>query len=321
MTTGAKIISLLLLTFLSACANRTFSVSLERLTETPSSSSLSLPPTWTPSPTFSPRSTPTPFPTYTPVPPLASVLPTGADPIRELRDRSESALLSPNGQWAASFDSGSMQVVNQSTNKAWTLPCTLFKECSAIAPVKWSSDSSSLFFAPEAPVPELPVGIHLYTAAARIDMETGVWEMVLNETDRYYDLAVSNDDRFLAYTQPAGNFGDNNSVIMSVMNLKNGQETKYSLDGFVGGNLLWSPYTSRFVFQIQDPARGSSLLYYDVDADVLRYILKEEQSYFQLLTWGEDNLVSLRKTAYSDRAQSDWSLNPFTNEMAPIPPN
>src|SRR5512139_2178305 len=151
MTIRAKIIPLLLLTLLSACANRTFSVSIERMeTETPSSSSLSLPPTWTPSPTSSPRSTPTPFPTYTPVPPLASVLPTSSDPIRELRDRSESALLSPNGQWSASFETDSMQIVNQNTNKVWTLPCTLFKECSVITPVKWSSDSSALFFAPAA---------------------------------------------------------------------------------------------------------------------------------------------------------------------------
>ena len=150
-------------------------------------------------------------------------------------------------------------------------------------------------------------------------MESGVWEMVLNETERYYDFAVSNDDEYLAYTQPVGNFGDNNSVVMSVLNLKNGKETKYSLDGFVGGNILWSPYTSRFVFQVQDLAKGSSLLYYDVNADVLRYILKEEKDYFHLVSWGEDNLVSLSKTAYFDRAQSDWILNPFTNEITPIP--
>jgi hypothetical protein len=256
------------------------------------------------------------------VPPLASVLPTISDPIDALGSRSKKALLSPNGQWSASFDTTSMEVVNQNNDRVWTLPCSIFKECSVIVPVKWSSDSSSLFFAPEAPVFESPVGIHLYSAVARIDMETGVWEMVLNETDRYYDFAVSNDDEYLAYTQPAGNFGDNKSVIMSVMNLKNGHEAKYSLDGFVGGNIVWSPYTSRFVFQIQDPARGSSLLYYDVNADVLKYILKGERNYFHFLSWGEDNLVSLRKTAFSDRTQSDWVLNPFTNEITPMsPPN
>jgi hypothetical protein len=319
MTTGARIISLLLLTLLSACANRTFSVSIERVeTETPSA--FSLPSTWTPSPTLYPPYTPTFFPTYTPVPPLAAtVLPTSSDPILELRDQSERALLSPNGQWSASFDSDSMQIVNQNTNQAWTLPCTLFKECSVIMPVKWSSDSSSLFFAPEAQVAESPVGIRLYTAAARIDMETGTWENVLNETNRYYDFAVSNDDNYLAYTQPQGNFGDNNSILISVLNLRNGHETKYSLDGFVGGNIVWSPYTSRFVFQIQDPVRGSSLLYYDMDADVLRYILKDEKSYFQLLSWGDDNLVSLQKIAFSDRSQSSWVLNPFTNEITPAP--
>jgi hypothetical protein len=252
------------------------------------------------------------------MPPLPSVLPTNPDPIDELGSRSVKTLLSPNGEWSANFDSASMEVMNQTNGRVWTLPCTLFKECSVITPVKWSSDNGSLYFAPQAQVFESPVGIHLYTAVARIDMETGAWEKILNETDRYYDFAISNDDEYLAYTQPQGNFGDNNSILISVLNLKNGREAKYSLAGFVGGNILWSPYTSRFVFQIQDPANGSSLLYYDVDNDVLKYILKKEKNYFQLLSWGEDNLVSLRKTSIVDRSQSNWVLNPFTNEITPV---
>jgi hypothetical protein len=312
---------LLLLTLLSACGNRTFSVSLERMeTETPSSSSLSLPPTWTPSPTSSPRSTPTPFPTYTTVPPLASVLPTGTDPVNALVGGPEKALLSPNGQWSASFDSGSMKVVNQNTNRVWTVPCTLFKECFAITPVKWSSDSGSLFFAPEATIFEAPIGVKSYTAVAKIDVETGVWEKVLEETDRYYDFAVSNDDAYLAYTQPVEKFGDNKSVLLSIRNLKNGQEKRYSLDGFRGGNIVWSPYRTRLVFQIQDPVGGNSaLLYYDVDLDVLKYILKETKIDYQIETWGEDNLVSLQKFDWSDRTFSDWVLNPFTHEITPVP--
>ena len=214
-----------------------------------------------------------------------------------------------------------MKVVNQNINRVWTLPCTLFKECSVITPVKWSSDSDSLFFAPEAIIFEAPIGIKSYTAVAKINVKTGVWEKVLEETDRYYDFAVSNDDAYLAYTQPVEKFGDNNSVILSIQNLKNGQETKYSLDGFKGGNIVWSPYTTRLVFQIQDPARGtSSLLYYDVDLDVLKYILKEEKIDYQIETWGEDNLVSLQKFTWSNRTFSDWVLNPFTNEITPIPP-
>jgi len=211
-----------------------------------------------------------------------------------------------------------MEVVNQTRGRTWTLPCTLFKECSAITPVKWSSDNRALYFAPEATIFEAPIGIQLYTAVAKIDLETGIWEKILEETDRYYDFAVSNDDAYLAYTQPAGNFGDNDSVIISVLSLKNGHEAKYRLDGFVGGNIVWSPYTTRFVFQIQDPASGTSILYYDVDADVLKYILKEEKNDFSISSWGEDNLVSLRKIAWFDRGLSDWVLNPFTIEITPV---
>jgi hypothetical protein len=318
MTIEAKIIPLLLLTLVSACGNRTFSVSLER-TETETSSPASFPPAWTSGPTSLPKFTPTPFPTYTSVPPVASVLPTIPDPFNELRRRSGKALLSPNGQWSANFGSASMEVVNQTSGRVWTLPCTLFKECSVITPVKWSSNSNTLFFAPEAIVFETPVGIKLYTAVAKIDLETGAWEKVLEETDRYYDFTVSNDDAYLTYTQPAGNFGDSHSVIISVLNLKNGHEAKYSLDGFVGGNIVWSPYTTRFVFQIQDPGSGSSLLYYDVGSDVLKYMLKEEKNDFRILSWGQDNLLSLQKIAWSDRTLSDWVLNPFTNEILPGP--
>ncbi|MGE5376099.1 MAG: hypothetical protein ACM3XO_13655 [Bacteroidota bacterium] len=260
---------------------------------------------------------PSPFPTYTAVPPLPSALPTIPDPFDELRKRSGKTLLSPNGQWSANFNSASMEVVNQTSGRVWTLPCTLFKECSVITPVKWSSDSSTLFFAPEAIVFETPVGIKLYSGVAKIDLKTGAWQKILEETDRYYDFAVSNDDAYLAYTQPAGNFGDNHSVIIRVLNLRNGHEAKYSLDGFVGGNIVWSPYTTRFVFQIQDPGSGSSLLYYDVSSDVLKYILKEEKNDFRILSWGQDNLVPLQKIAWSDRALSDWILNPFTNEILP----
>ncbi len=321
MTTGAKLISLLLLVLVSACSNRTFSVSIEQMeTETPSSQSYSLPATWTPSPTLPPRATTTPFPTFTAVPPLTLVplLPTATDVMTELGKRSNNALISPNGQWSVNVEPSGMQIANQTTGKVWTLPCTLFKECGNLIPVEWSSDSSSLYFGLEASIAEAPIGIHLYQAVARIDMETGAWEKVLEESDRYYDFAVSNDNAYIAYTQPKGNFSDNHSVILSVQNIKNGRQAKYTLDGFAGGNIVWSPFTTRFVFQIQDPAKGTSLLYYDVDLDVLKYILKDEKSNVLISSWGEDNLVSLQKTGWSDRTITDWTLNPFTNEMTPL---
>ena len=320
MRTTAKMIELLLITLLSACANRTFSVSVEQIkTETPVSGSLALPPTWTPSPTSGPPPTLTAFPTFTPVPPLTAVLPQALDPIDELEHRSERASISPNGQWSANVDSVSMRVVNQTTGKVWTLPCTLFEECSVINPVQWSPDSQVLYFAPEANMSEAPIGITLYTAVARIDMETGRWEKILEETKRYYDFAVSNDDTYLAYTQPAETFADNHSVVIRILDLKNLQQDTFTLDGFIGGNILWSPFTTRFVFQIQDPATGSSIVYYDVKTEVLKYITKDEQTYFQLVSWGEDNLVSVRKIAWFNRTLSDWTLNPFTNELLPVP--
>lgn len=317
MTTTAKIVSFLLLALLSACGSRTFSVSIEEITETPGSF-LSLPPTWTPSPTAAPQSTPTPFPTFTVVPPLTQVLPLTTDPFEELRSHSGDAFLSPDGQWSADVDSFVMKVVNQDTDKVWTLPCDLFEECSVVTPVTWSSDSKLLYFAPE-PYFDTPVGIRLYTAVARIDMETGIWEKILGETDRYYDFAVSSDDAYLAYTQPAATFADNHSVILSIRNLKDGGEEKYTLEGFVGGNIVWSPFAPRFVFQIQDPAAGSSIVYYDVESRLLKYLVQEEQNHFYLSSWGENNLVSLRKIGWSDRALSDWMLNPFTNEINPVP--
>ncbi len=188
-----------------------------------------------------------------------------------------------------------------------------------ITPVKWSADNGTLYFAPEASLADVPVGIRLYTAAARLDTENGTWEKVLEETGRYYDFAVSSDDAYLAYTQPVGSFGDNTSVTLSVLNLKNEHEAKYSLEGVVAGNIVWSPYTSRFVFQVQNPEGGTSILYYDVEKDVLKYILKEEKDDFLISSWGENNLVSLKRNARPGRTLSDWILNPFTNELMPVP--
>lgn len=314
MSMRAKLIVLLLVALLPACGNRTFSVSIEpAATETPSRLSFPVPPTRTPGPTALPLPTLTPFPTFTPLPTPTS------DPLRELERRFEAALVSPNGRWSATSQPASLLVVNETTGQVWTLPCDLFKECRAVTPIKWTSDSDLLYFAPEAGLSETPIGIRLYTAVARIDAETGQWEKVLEETRRYYDFAVSSDDAYLAYTQPAGTFADNHSVVITIRNLRNRQEEKYTLDGYVGGNIVWSPFTARFVFQVQSPGAGSSIVYYDVEAGLLKYILREEQSHVLIDSWGRDNLVAIRKVAWSDRALSGWVLNPFTNEITPGP--
>jgi hypothetical protein len=87
------------------------------------------------------------------------------------------------------------------------------------------------------------------------------------------------------------------------------------LNGVYGGNIVWSPFKPRFVFQIQDPENGSSVVYFDIDTTTLKYVLRAEQSDLYMSLWGENNLVSLEKKDWMTHLTSHWLLNPFTGEL------
>ena len=316
-----------LIAFLTACGAAKTNLEPAR-TSVP----IRLPPTWTPSLAASavpasteiPASTYTPVPgftgiselTFTPVPVLTQPAYPTNDSIGQMLEQFEEALSSPDGQWVAYRERRKIRVVNEETTRVWTLPCELFVECSVLLPVIWSRGSQFLYFAPAPLRNGAPSGISIFTAVARIEVRSGTWELVLPDSDRYYDFTISPDYDYMAYTQSIGFLPGKPSVVMGVLRLKSGRvEEQFTLAGSFAGNIVWSPYKHRFIFQTQDPQKGSSIVYFDMESGVLKYILRDEPYDLHVSVWGEDNVALLRKTAWLNHAKTDWLLNPFTGEI------
>jgi len=306
-------IASLLIILLPACGSPTAN-SQPLLTAAP----LTVPPTWTPSPAATAIPTFTQIPTFTPVPAFTPLAYPTNDSLGALLERFQESLFPPRGQWAAYREPNGIKVVNAETTQEWTLPCKLFEECSILFPIQWSRNGRILYFAPAPSINSgSPVGIYLFTALAMIDVKSGKWEMLLPDSDRYYDFTFSPDEDYLAYTQSSGDLPGDPSVNVGILRLKNKKGQQHKLDGIFAGNIVWSPFKPRFVFQIQDPDSGSSVVYFDIDTNTLKYVLRDEQSDLYISSWDENNVVSLQKTDWVTHLKSDWLLNPFTGDLSP----
>jgi len=301
--------------FLSACGSPTAN-SQSPQTSVP----LTLPPIWTPSPAATAIPTFTQIPTFTPDPAFTPLAYPTNDALGALLERFQESLFPPRGQWAAYREPNGIKVVNAETTQVWTLPCELFDECSILFPIKWSRNGRILYFAPAPTSSGAPAGIYLFTALAMIEAKSGKWEMLLPDSDRYYDFTFSPDEEYLAYTQSSGDLPGDPSVTLGILKLKNRKDQQFILNGVFAGNIVWSPFKPRFVFQIQDPDSGSSIVYFDIDTNTLKYVLKDEQSDLYISSWDENNVVALQKTDWVTHLKSDWLLNPFTGELEPAAP-
>ena|SRR5215216_7096855 len=305
----------LFIIFLSACGG-----SVPNSQPPSTSAPLTLPPTWTPSPAATAVPTFTQIPTFTSVPAFTPLAYPTNDSLGALLERFQESLFPPRGQWVAYREPNRIRVVNAETTQEWTLPCELFDECSILFPIKWSRNGRILYFAPAPTSSSSPAGIYLFTALAMIDAKSGKWEMLLPDSDHYYDFTFSPDEEYLAYTQSSGDLPGDPSVTLGTLKLKNRKDQQLILDGVYGGNIVWSPFKPRFVFQIQDPENGSAIVYFDIDTNTLKYVLREEQSDLHISSWDENNVVSLQKTDWVTHLKSDWLLNPFTGELEPAVP-
>lgn len=281
---------------------------------------LTLPATWTPTtgPTAFP--TATEFPTFTPVPVITIPYPT-SDPLGALRQRFEDELVSPDGHWTASREDTKLIIRNKENPlKTWTLPCELFQECSTVYPLLWSDDSAVLYFAPAPTVGGEGHEILSLTAFAMIDVRIGKWTLLLPDSNRYYDFMFAPDYRFMAFTQSSAAESDEPYVTVGILRMKNGQvENQHNLtDEIYAGNIVWSPFKRRIVFQTQNPDTGSSVVFFDIETGVLKYVLDHEQSDLVLSTWNDaDNTVLIEKRDWVTHARSYWLLNPFTGDQTP----
>ena len=304
-------IGILILVFLASCGPAGGSV--PQATAAPQV----LPATWTPSPTFTAIPPATRFATFTPVPPIALPATPTNDSLGALAERFQDSLFAPVGQWVAYREPTKLLVTNVETNRVWTLPCELFDECSTVYPVRWSSNGQFLYFAPAPLVGGAPSGISLVTALAVIEVKTGHWQLVLPDSDRYYDFAFSANEDYIAYTQSSGFDAKEPSVTVGILRVKNNKvEKEYTLDEMYAGDIVWSPFKLRIVFQVRNTKSGSSVVFYDLERDVLKYVLRDEQADLDLSVWNDaDNTVRLEERDWLTHSRSFWLLNPFTGEV------
>lgn len=277
-----------------------------------------LPPTWTPTqPTTVP--TVTEFPTFTPVPAFTPMGTPTPDPLKALSERFQDSLFSPNGKWVAYRDPEKLRVVNtEDKTRVWTLPCELFVECSTVYPVVWSSNGQILYFAAAPKSIGAPTGISLVTAMGMIAVKTGKWEIVLPDSDRFYDFTFSEDQDYLAYTQSSGTEAEDWSISVGVIPLQDKKlPSPYHTWGepAYAGNIVWSPFKPRFVFVTYDPDKGSGIGYYDMATDYIKYALEVSPRDILINNWGRDNMVSFEERDWLTQSRSYRLLNPFTGDV------
>lgn len=289
----------------------------------PTSTPLSLPPTWTPPAFPTALPTATELPTFTPVPAFTPLSTPTRDSVGALSEVFQDSLFSPNGRWTAYRDPDKLRVVHtEDPLRYWTLPCALFEDCSTIYPVKWQRNSQVLYFAPAPTAGGAPEGLYLVTALGTINVRTGEWEVLLPESDRHYDFNFSPDDDYLAYTQSSGTEVEEPTVSVGVVDMEDPRNrVQYTMDGAYAGNFVWSPFKPRFVFVIQDPEMGSIVGYYDIETDFLKHALVLEQTDIRILDWGQDNLVSIEVIDRVTGSRTYRVLNPFSGELIGGPIN
>jgi hypothetical protein len=278
-----------------------------------------LPATWTPTLAFTVIPTFTNIATFTPVPPIALPGTPTNDSLGALSERFPDSLTSPVGQWVAVREPTKLLVKSLESNRVWTLPCELFDECSTVYPVRWSDDGRILYFAPAPTVSGAPSGISLVTALAMIEVKSGKWSIVLPDSERHYDFTFSPKEDYIAYTQSSGEQAEDPSVTLGIYRLKNNKvQQEHTLDEMWAGDIVWSPFkTPRIVFQVRNTETGSSVVFYDLETNVLKYVLRGEQADLDLSVWNDaDNTVTLEERDWLTYSRSYWFLNPFNGEMS-----
>ena len=311
MNTLQKIcfLSLLLAILLSACGP---SIPQPQLTPAP----MTLPPTWTPAPMATGLPTASEIPTFTPVPAFTPMSTPTRNSVDALSEHFQNSLFAPDGRWTAYQKPDQLLLVNNNDPLwTWTLPCALFKDCSTIYPVRWRN-SRTLYFAPAPTKGGAPEWIYPVSALATIDVRTGKWELLLPDSDRYYDFSFSPEDDYLAYTQSSGTEAEERTITLGIVSMEDTrQRQQYTMDGAYAGNIVWSPFKPRFAFVISDPEKGSAIGYYDIETGYLKLALDFIPADILLSDWGLDNLVSFEKKDWDSNTKTYRTLNPFTGEL------
>lgn len=244
---------------------------------------------------------------------------------------------SPDGQWTASvceyfldddapINHYRLQIRKKDGSKEWKV---FFKDMTGFEyiwftnrfgehnhfisipfPFHWYKDSRYLFIAPRVLIDgDRSSGLGLY----RFDTQTGRLSPFLPAGESTYDFAFSPDDEYYVYQY---GMEEKNIHIVSLENDKNQTFQLPDETGYVG-NFIWSPDSSKFVFEsYKRTTKKSALLLFDTTQQTFTSLIEIDDEYgynLDLIEWVSNSQVKIWKE------QSQYLLNIETKELQPIP--
>lgn len=259
-------------------------------------------------PTRNPSIQENPFPTETPNATARAVAE---------KWNSVSALLSPDGQWAA-LDSqpGVLRIVQIDGDKEYPIPCDTFSRCEFVDALQWSLDSSKLYFAPLL-TGESNIPFDLYTGIARINVNTGKVDKLVEDSlsDMEYAFSLSPNGKYLAYTDMKESQPEFTLIETDPLQKVFNQVIDH---GSATGNLIWTPGSQGVAF-VSITNCESSVYFYDLKKEILSTLLTDPAC-IELLSVNENDLVALSKYSDQPLTKTYWNLDPYTKTLIPVLP-
>ena len=185
--------------------------------------------------------------------------------------------LNKNDEWTpgvVDYGTRYTQIIKTDFSKTWTIRHNTFdysiinRPDALLSPYRWTADGKYLYLYPSS-YPGgsgFPESAFLYTQIGslyRINLETGKFELVLQRS-LFGALALSPDDRLLAYSEP------DKSDIIHIRNMENGTDLQIKLneDISAAGAFIWNSQSTKVIFTVgygkqngnwQDDLSGTSV--------------------------------------------------------------
>lgn len=235
---------------------------------------------------------------------------------------------SPNGQWAAFFNSrsgtGGLTIVNVVTKEKWEIFYADFKDvtgCDCVMDVEyWSQGGRYLYVKPRMAVDGGSAWFwednsHLI----RMELENGTWV----DTGMGAAYSFSPGDRYIAFRR---------GIELVVHDLCTGEERVLVVpeEYTAFGQLVWSPDVSQIMFvastveelfEYEGEPDGLSLFLLDITSMQVQMILEKDDRYFYPLEWKTADTVFLGSliespSGYAECCDPKYVLDLKTNEIS-----
>jgi hypothetical protein len=210
------------------------------------------------------------------------ILEKGLDVIRVSNDKWSLFTCSPRPQnkdkeWTpgvVDYGKRYTQITRTDLSQTWVIKHNIFdysiidRPDAMLSPLRWTADGKYLYLYPRSypggsGFPESQALQYNVDSLYRINLETGAFELMLRG-DQYGALALSPDDRLLAYSE------QDRPDIIHVINMESGHDSQVKLneDNFVSGAFVWNSKSTILVIttgygkqgkQTQDNLSGTAL--------------------------------------------------------------